>query len=164
MRLPESVKSHMIWVDFRSRSDKCLIARTASMVHTAYAKPGCSSSSQMNLHSPVWTVREKALPCSEKHQRKSTCPHFYMWICNKASASLTIYIYPGLREEACLSVATSQVTPGVIKELKLQSVECFGAAVRRRGHGSCSVVCFHAETLHRTASAATAYSIILIHP
>lgn len=77
-----------------------------------------------------------------------------------SQASVSLTLLPAFREEACVSVATGQLTPDVSKELKLQPVERFGAAVRRRGHGSHSAVCLHAETV---STAAPAYAIILIH-
>lgn len=77
-----------------------------------------------------------------------------------SQASVSLTLHPAFREEAYVSVATGQLTPDVSKELQLQPVERFGAAVRRRGHGSHSAVCVHAETV---SSAAAAYAIILVH-
>lgn len=77
-----------------------------------------------------------------------------------SQASVSLTLHPAFREEAYVIVATGQLTPDVSKELQLQPVERFGAAVRRRGHGSHSAVCVHAETV---SSAAAAYAIILIH-
>lgn len=77
-----------------------------------------------------------------------------------SQASVSLTLHPAFREEAYGSIATGQLTPDVSKELQLQPVERFGAAVRRRGHGSHSAVCVHAETV---SPAAAAHAIILIH-